>query len=150
MKGVWMNGNLLRLTHHGREYEFGVGAIERKGDRVRVSLRYGDDTQGHFLITEEMGRVKSVSGGSGPEVRMRIEKEQRRFHIMAALRGGDDVSGHAMEESFTGEAEGEEVTGHTAEDAEDVELGLAAAAAWVTLARSDSETQAGAELPSIG
>ena len=144
-----MNGNLLRLTHQGREYEFGVGEIERKGDRVRVSLRYGDDTEGHFLIYEEMGRVKTVSSGSASEVRMRIEKEQRRFNIMAALRRGDDVSGHAVEEeSFTGEVEGAEVAGHGIDDAETAELGLAAAAAWVTLVQADSE--AGTELPPIG
>ena len=144
-----MNGN-LRLTHHGREYEFGLGEIERKGDRVRVSLRYGDDTEGHFLIYEEMGgRVKTVSSGSASEVRMRIEKEQRRLNIMAALHRGDDVSGHAVEEeSFTGEVEGAEVAGHGIDDAETAELGLAAAAAWVTLAQADSE--AGTELPPIG
>ena len=144
-----MNGNLLRLTHHGREYEFGVGAVERKGDRVRVSLQYGDDTQGHFLISEEMGRVMSVSSRSGPEVRMRIEKEQRRFNIIAALRGRDDVSGHAMDEqSFSGEVEDAEVAGHGIDTAEAAEFGLAAAAAWVTLAESESGEQV-TELPEI-
>ena len=147
-----MTDSKVRLSHHGKDYEFGVGSLERQGDRVRVVLTHGDDTQGHFLINEQMGRVKTVSGGSGSEIRVRLEKERRRYHIFAARRGGDDVSGHAMdepEEALSGEYEGAEVAGHGVDDVEIAELGLAAAAAWLMLAEDDTARGEGV-LPAIG
>jgi hypothetical protein len=141
----------VRVTHHERSYEFGVGALEKQGDRYLVRLRHGDDTEGHFLVREEMGRVVTVSGGSGPEVRVRLEKDRRRYQIWAALRGDDDVSGHArQEETLSGEVTAEEPVVPEMENPRGADVILAAAAAWIMSSeqRPAGDVEAG-ELPTI-
>lgn len=125
---------VIRFTGGGHEYAFVVGGIEREGDGYRVTVRREDDTQAHSLLVAEMGRVLRVSGGSGPEIRVRLEQDQKRRWLRAVRGGEDDVSGHVAEEQvFDAEVEGDDdVEGHgMASSASSV--GLAAGTAFLVL-----------------